>query len=291
MTLIISLAVMAVLIILAVSFARLMNLERYAARRLVEEVEARFAAEAGVERAVAAIRDQMRDGAYVEPDPPWASDDPPGTPIEASVQPSFAAGTLPDGLGAFSGRVEDDVDGRDSYYVVRVTDSSRMIHINSRYSESPPPDGIPVLARMLANLAKAIDAASPPISLDDAVAILNYRDAILPARNLPPRFANRVSLIDALVETGRMTAGQAAAAVASLWDYVTCTAWPQAALDGSGNLLDPSDASYPAGFDRYPMTRPLNRPERPQAGQSIFKRDDPSSRTARSCRRRDPPST
>ncbi len=175
------LALLGLLCVLALSFARVTALEGRASASRVEEVRARLLAEAGVERALSEIRLASRrpwDG----PDVAWfyrGSDGLPsghGVALRDASRPSLAAPGTAWGR-AYSGSPAGTWEPLGDTYVLSIVDAASKIdlgaEIDPRRTDSDQP-----LVRMLANLAWAIDRSAPPITSTEAVAIVAYRKTL-----------------------------------------------------------------------------------------------------------------
>ncbi|MBI4612457.1 MAG: hypothetical protein HY720_02500 [Planctomycetes bacterium] len=202
--LVLSLAVLSVLLVLTVSMARLMALERSGARSFSIEVRARMAAEAGVERAVAELRRVAAERSYDRFDDAWiyAGEDWNGDgwlsnrdedsffnrefdtlacPVEHALRPSFfmkdPATTMPVLVGpvAASGVIQDPAGGR-SVYVLKVADCASQIDVNGGLAD-------PVYAERIARMIDLVweettkDSARAPEISRPGKWLLDHRPA------------------------------------------------------------------------------------------------------------------
>ncbi len=156
--LIICVAILTVLALLAVSFARLMTLEETASANYVDMVRARFIAHSGVERAIEELRRAASGRSWDDPAlDAWIYQD--TLPLEETMDPSFKTGVTPSG-DAYSGVLGDGMDGPyrhnagyyeeyGDYYKLQIVDAGAQINLNGPQRNLP---GI------LENLGKALQA-------------------------------------------------------------------------------------------------------------------------------------
>lgn len=154
--LIITVGILAVLCLVAISFARLMVVERDVSKNHREYVQARMAAESGIEHAVAWFRDEKNfRPAYChevdDPNSPWIFRDDVGKNVGAGMvdlldakSPSFCYGP-PE---TYSGVVPDpSFTYARNFYKLRVFDTASQVNLNN-------PDRL--LTKLLENLGDAI---------------------------------------------------------------------------------------------------------------------------------------
>ncbi|MBI4612367.1 MAG: hypothetical protein HY720_02045 [Planctomycetes bacterium] len=156
--LIVVVAVLSVMLVMALSFARLMAIERSTATIHSLEVQARMAAEAGVEQAIGGLRMAAAKRSYDRPDDPWIyrgeDFDGDGTksarfedsfpngefetltcPVESALRPSFPLLDPATGLPvlewdlALSGRLDTE-DERRSVFALKVLDAASQLDVN-----------------------------------------------------------------------------------------------------------------------------------------------------------------
>ncbi|MBI4614594.1 MAG: hypothetical protein HY720_13370 [Planctomycetes bacterium] len=184
--LVVTIVLLAVLLLLAVSFSRLMRLERAAGGEHQVNARARLSAESGVEFALARIRDAIATGddqglfaPYgLDPAGPDRPADLYGTTVSGilrypSAEALVAAGVDPDTApihGSAGGRLWES-------YAVAVRHTQSMVNLNA---------GEESLARILDTLGAAIDPADPPVRPGDGARIVSYRNS------LPERRFSRV---------------------------------------------------------------------------------------------------
>ena len=145
--LIVCLAILTVLALLAVSFARLMSLEQAASTNHVDVVRAKFLAHSGIVRSIEELRVAASGRSWDDPNiDTWIFED--TATLEETLDPSFKEGTTPYGdaysgvLGGgasignpspTAGRYEDYGD----YYKLKILDTGAQININSTQSSLP----------------------------------------------------------------------------------------------------------------------------------------------------------
>ncbi len=196
--LLISLGVLFVLSVLAVSFVRMQQLERRAGKSYAHLTRAKLAAEAGVRRALAGINEYVSSGTINMATADWryhgedankngiadAGEDTNGNglvefeecPIEHATAPSFQM------LGkTYSGEIRNksvasgvvsNIPYREPgikliTYTLKVIDTSSQLDLNWGTRE--------VLGKILDNLGRAIDPVSPPIKPGEGAKIVDYR--------------------------------------------------------------------------------------------------------------------
>ncbi len=225
------LAVLLVLAILAVSFARLMSVERSAASQRSIGLQSEFAAHAGVERAIAELLD-LREGDLfaLDADALYAGEDADrdgevdagedanldgifqtsDCPVDQALAPSFqdpTTGGATDPIEVWSGEV-GAAGPYELRYTLRLIDAASLLDLNSRQTN---------LSTLLENLGRAIDPFDPPIAADQAADVVAYRDS-LPDR----RFSRREELL-AVASIGVDDFGR-------IEGYLTAYGTPQGAL-------------------------------------------------------------
>ncbi|MBI4614136.1 MAG: hypothetical protein HY720_11045 [Planctomycetes bacterium] len=146
--LIVCVAILTVLALLAVSFARLMSLERVASTNYVDAVRARFLAHSGVERGIEELRKASSGRAFDDPrTDTWIYKD--DSPLEETMEPSFKEGATPYGdaysgvlgggpgvQGPFRYRAGTYEDYGD-YYKLQVIDAGAQVNLNSTQTSLP----------------------------------------------------------------------------------------------------------------------------------------------------------
>ncbi len=160
--LIISVGILAVLLLVAISFARLMVVERDVSRNHREYVQARMTAESGIEHAVGWLRDERYfQPAYCpeldDPQSPWIFRNDLGDEVGAGLvdlatckNPSFRYGPPEE----YSHVVDDPAfDYPRNFYKLRVLDTASQVNLNG-------PER--VLLKVLANLGEAIQKQALP---------------------------------------------------------------------------------------------------------------------------------
>ncbi len=213
-TLIVVVAILAILLILAVSFGRLTGLERTAASSTTAAARARFQAEAGVEFAMGRIRSALEsgrtDGLWAEqgldPEGPHRPIDLFGTTVAAvSRYPSEEALTDAGIDPARSLVLREDGTREWESFSIAIRDAQSMIDLNQKSAS---------LARILEALGIAIDESNPPIAAGEGRMIVDHRDS-LPAG----RFS---SVEDLAAVPGDVVT---AADLSRLRPYLTVDAW------------------------------------------------------------------
>lgn len=189
--LIVALGILALLSVLALTFVKLMNLERQATANYVDGVRSRMIAEGGLERALAQLKLTLSASAFSDPSASWvyAAGDPSLPLEEASSDPnadprikaSFA-GRLGVSYGAGLAAKADEDPWGDSYRI-KVLDTQTQFNLNSHFdlkaaSTSAPGTGDsfdtdPGYVRFLDALGQAIAELNPRA---------NRRNPILHAR-------------------------------------------------------------------------------------------------------------
>ncbi len=252
--LIVVLGVLLVLASIAVSFARMTSVERDAATARSDEVQARFVAWSGVERAMAELRLLSRrpwDG----PDGFWFYRGLPGLStgnsiaLDEATAPSFLAGTTRYGR-VYSGMLPQTYEPEGDTYVLKVVDCASMIDLNVPSDPRQPVENEP-LVRMLANLSRAIDPSNPPITTSEAQMILGYRDS-LPGG----RFETKNQLLS--IPGGPVTFQE----FDRIAGFVTAHAWrdPSAVSPMDPALMPPQGQLV---HGRIPTGVPVRRPRAP----------------------------
>lgn len=167
----ISIGVLALLSILASTFAMMSQMERSVAGSYVDQVRAKLLANAGIEMAVSRLGRLARTQAFEDLNSPWVYRDGPGVDIESCTQPSFQEAGSP----IRSGRLAATYDGGTDLYVVKVLDSASMIDLNAP---------LPNLPTILENLGQGIAdlRGTNPIPVGMGAAIVNYRNSLPSAR-------------------------------------------------------------------------------------------------------------
>lgn len=151
----ISIAVLALLALLASSFAVLSQTERTVTRNYVDKARAKFLAHAGIEAALIGLRSVARTQAWEELTGQSVYLDGPGIPIEYSKRPSFQAYQLPvpippalpqplrnpaavpqtfssfPNTNGISGALEATYEGGWDCYTVKVLDGQSMVDLNA----------------------------------------------------------------------------------------------------------------------------------------------------------------
>ncbi len=144
--LLIVISMMAVLSILATSFAMMSRIERNVSANNVDTVRARMLAQAGIEQAITSLRIGSGAKGWEALSEPWACGDPPSTPITALTLPSYRLPAAAYGR-RISGRVSATYEPDGDTYVLRVVDGASRIFVNGKQ---------PGMAQMLDNLGSAI---------------------------------------------------------------------------------------------------------------------------------------
>lgn len=144
--LLIVISFMAILSILATSFAMMSRIERNVSANMVDLVRARMLAHAGVERAVVELRTTTGGKGWEALSEPWGCSDPPSTPMGSLANPSFKRLTTAYGR-AYSGELSATYEANGDTYVLRITDAASRLYVNGRQ---------PNLAQMLDTLGSAI---------------------------------------------------------------------------------------------------------------------------------------
>jgi type II secretory pathway component PulK len=136
--LIVALGILALLSIMAVTFVKLMNLERRATTNYVDMVKARLIAEGGLERSMAQLKLSISAETYSDPNAPWiyANGDY-SLPLEESSGDPNAPGAV---RSSFWGEMGASyASGKDSYRV-KVLDTQTQFNLNSLFEPVDVPN-------------------------------------------------------------------------------------------------------------------------------------------------------
>ncbi|GEM_PF-6488786 len=139
----ISIGVLALLSVLASSFAIMAQMERSVASSYVDRVRAKLLATAGIEMAVGRLARQAKSQGFDDLTGAWAYRDGPGVDLESSVTPSYQEAGVP----VRSGQLAATYDGGNDYYVVKILDCASMLDLNGPQAN---------LANILENLGRGI---------------------------------------------------------------------------------------------------------------------------------------
>lgn len=250
-----SIAVLALLSILAVVFATTSQMERHVSRNYVDDARAKMCAQAGFELAMTTLKELAMAQAWDAPnaswifplDPAWNPFDPNwGFAIELARRPSLMGGPpLPTGApvsGTPNQQLASTYDPGRDYYRLKILDCGAQINVNM-FDIAASPAAKTVLEGILTNLGQAIQdtyGGINPIG-NQAAAITNYR-LTLPGQ----RYANEAQLLEAL----RIPyPGDFQRRFFILRDFVTTEGWIDATQCVAGN--------YRQGVD-FPI-RPQSR--------------------------------
>ncbi len=185
-----SIAVLALLSILAVVFATTSRMERNVSRNYVDDARAKMHANAGLEMAITALREIATSRAWDNPNEAWLFPLDPaqntflpqwGFALEVARRPSFMGGpALPSGApvsGQPGQQLASTYDGGRDYYRLKVIDCASQINLNM-FNIAASPSAKLVLEGMLTYLGQAI-ADTVPGAIDpvqsQAAALTNYR--------------------------------------------------------------------------------------------------------------------
>ncbi len=260
-----SIAVLALLSILAVVFATTAKMERNVSRNYVDDARAKMCANAGLELALTTLKElAMRQGwddptsTWVFPldparntfDPNW------GFAIELARTPSLMGGpALPTGApvsGTTNQQLASTYDPGRDYYRLKILDCGAQINVNM-YDIAASPSAKTVLEGILTNLGQAIQdvyGGLNPIG-NQAAAITNYR-LTLPGQ----QYASESQLLEAL--RGPYP-GDFQRRFAILRDFVTTEGWMDSTQCVAGNYRQAIDFPIrPSG--RIDVVRRLRSP-------------------------------
>lgn len=202
-----SIAVLALLSLLAVVFATTSKMERNVSRNYVDDARAKMCAQAGLELALTALREIASRQGWDDPNSPWLFPldtarnpfDPNwGFAIELARTPSLMGGpALPTGApvsGTQNQQLASTYDPGRDYYRLKVLDCGAQINVNM-FDISPGSPAKRVLEGILNTLGQAIQDTYGGINpiANQARAITDYR-LTLPGQ----RYANEAQLLEAL---------------------------------------------------------------------------------------------
>ncbi|MBI4616495.1 MAG: hypothetical protein HY720_22990, partial [Planctomycetes bacterium] len=188
--LIVAIAILGILVLLAVSFARLGALEQGAVRSTVLSVRARFVAEAGLEFATSRLKAYYAQALVDTDNADWVRKDDAGLPLELSTMPSYGKddtgayravqiGRRVHGYSGVLSRPPDAGIAADGLqFVLDVEDLSGRIPLN---------DPNPNLPRMLDQLGRDIAhfTGRPDPVRGRGAAIVSFRDTRMPGKRFP----------------------------------------------------------------------------------------------------------
>lgn len=177
----ISIGVLALLSVLASSFAIMSQMERSVANSYVDKVRAKLLATSGIEMAVSELGKQAKAQAWEtryqrwgyeqEDNGPAVHDDHRYNDLVPSARPSFVPATIPAGLPVCSGWLSSTYSGGADYYKLKVVDTASQIDLNGSQAN---------LATILQNLGLAIAEirGTNPVPAGMGTAIVTYRGGL-----------------------------------------------------------------------------------------------------------------
>lgn len=248
--LLLTLGILGLLSVLAISFVSLSRLERSISRNYVDRTRAVLCAESGIESAVLEL--QSRTGAELSAAMACVPANP-ASPLHLLSQPSFASPEAPP--AAVSGKVSGFVDSEAGVaargmFKLRVIDESARLNLNDSDlpMEATDPAGQGRLFSLLSALASECGGGDPIFGLEAATAILTARVA------LGGRFGGMAEVEAALATvSGTDDVKQALLANLTLWSWQDpAVLRPRPAfnsntgVDGSSfHITDTTNFNYP----------------------------------------------
>jgi len=241
--LIVAMGILALMSIMAITFARLMKLESDASNNYIDMIRAKLCAESGYERAKISLRESMTgrpiDEVHDSVSDSWVYKDKSGnlaygTLVEDSDNPSYE--------GPLGGTYKD----KGNIYKVKVMDCASQLNLNGRQ---------PRLAEMLDTLGRSIakvkGVADPVATLDykgnkGGAAIVSFKGTLLAGS-----FSSKTQLLELYQESERAKGTENADQVGldlynSVKDYITANSWlNENSLTGS---IAPGATSVPSGY-------------------------------------------
>ncbi len=236
--LIVAMGILALMSIMAVTFARLMKLEGDASANYIDMIRAKLLAESGQSHVVVCLSDTASGNHYDSIDDPWVYKDKngdlaAGTPIEEADNPSYE--------GKFGGPYAPD----GSIYKTKVIDCASQINLNGRQGTLP---------EMLENLAAAIaekKAVDNPLTNLEyggsakAEAICEFRDSLA-----NQKFSSKMQLLELFQESERkkdtLDADKVGLEKFNIFkDYVTANSWINERAAGGNYNNVPEATSVP----------------------------------------------
>lgn len=261
-----SVAVLALLSLLAVMFTTTSRMERNVSRNYVDDARARMNAETGLNVAISSLREIAQQRAWDDPNETWRFPlDPTQNPfvtsptcgfaIEMARRPSLAGGpALPSGApvsGTPAQQVASTYDGGRDYYRLKVIDCASQLNVNL-FDIAASPSAKSVLEGMLTNLGRAIQDTVPgarnPIG-NQAAAITAYR-LTLPGQV----YSHEEQLLEAL---RRVYPTDCESRYYTLRDFVTTRGWVDETQVAAGNYRPAVD--FPISPSRRLDTVPRRR--------------------------------
>ncbi|MBI4616221.1 MAG: hypothetical protein HY720_21585 [Planctomycetes bacterium] len=234
--LIVTVAVLAVLLIVAVGFARLMVVERDASRAHSDHVRARFLAESGVEAGMAELAALVAQKPYLTDEDPFFFPPGRGVQLEVAPQVSYQAGVT---LGyPYSGTIDPPpaeasrYAPQGSHYALKIMDATGLVYVGQMES------GGNGNTRILNNLGRFLSAGGSFAVLD------GFLGTALANREPAGGYRHRGDLERALAAEYGASADLARDFVL-LSDYITFAGWkdPHTVRPGAGVLAMVPDAN------------------------------------------------
>ncbi|MEK7865891.1 MAG: pilus assembly PilX N-terminal domain-containing protein [Planctomycetota bacterium] len=246
-----SIAVLALMSLLAVMFTTTSRMERNVSRNYVDDARAKMNAETGLNVAISSLREIAQRRAWDNPNEPWLFPlDPTRNPfvtrpttcgfaIETARRPSFLGGPpLPSGApvsGTPAQQVASTYEGGRDYYRLKVIDCASQLNVNL-FDIGASPSAKAVLEGMLTNLGRAIQdtvqGARNPVG-NQAAAITNYR-LTLPGKV----YSSEEQLVEAL---RAVFPTDCEARYHTLRDFVTTRGWVDETQSAAGNYRPATD--------------------------------------------------
>ncbi len=241
--LLVSLGVLLVLSVLAVSFVRLAGHERHASSNYVHKVRAKFAARSGLRMASGRLKSYFRTAVVDTSSATWMYGNSAATPLEQATLPSYLAGktTVEGSTVGYSGLAFNPAkdkswlppayDGKVGInYSLKVTDLNTRININ---------DPNPNMIQMLNNLGIGIafyDSVLDPVK-SRGKTIISTRDSL---------FGGQFNSVEDLIQ-----AGLTKAEVEVLSNYVTVHSWRDTSVIRPKSQTSGISEKYTFDFPRF----------------------------------------
>ncbi|MEK7866277.1 MAG: hypothetical protein AAB434_06300 [Planctomycetota bacterium] len=176
----ISIGVLALLSVLASSFAIMSQMERSVANSYVDKVRAKLLATSGIEMAVSELGRQAKSQAWESRYQRWGYDQEDNLPphddhryndLIPSARPSFVPASIPAGMPVCSGWLSATYGDGADYYKLKVVDTASQVDLNGPQSN---------LATILQNLGQAIAElrGTNPVPAGMGAAIVTFRSGL-----------------------------------------------------------------------------------------------------------------